>query len=430
MATSHAAVGLQLASARDHVTTPIRVTTVEKRTPRAIRKPLQSESAPQRVALVTTERLRTLPRRPSWVTTAAAVAAVAGLTWWIMAQRAPDIDPRNLIAFNLNAAQQAISAGRYFDPPGSSAVHYYGTVLALDPANAEATSGIDRIADVFLANAKAFIVDGRIADAVIALEDVRRLRPGHRRLALIEAQLRKEMDRQVFLNTPEPEAAPLQPVRRREGSSAPAKAKTNSEIGTGPAMTAARHDTPAQVDASASVPAPRDATNSIANEAEALAAGIAPSLASGSAGDASGSAVGDPATIPDTMNASSTNPPAPPVAISGDAGAVAGSSLAPAESAPTAASASAAPPAQRALVKYIAPEYPREALLRGIEGWIDMSLYVTPGGDVLDPRVSDGKGRQLFDRAALAAVRQWKYEPRPGQEAAQAMQVRVSFKLE
>ena len=108
----------------------------------------------------------------------------------------------------------------------------------------------------------------------------------------------------------------------------------------------------------------------------------------------------------------------------------AGSSLAPAENAPTAASASAAPPAQRALVKYIAPEYPREALLRGIEGWIDMSLYVTPGGDVLEPRVSDGKGRQLFDRAALAAVRQWKYEPRPGQDAAQAMQVRVTFKLE
>ena len=180
MATTHAEVGLQLASARNYDTTPVRVTRADRLTTPAARKPEPSRSAAQ-PALTAARRLRTL-RRPSWLALAAAVAAVAGLTWWITAQRAPAIDPRVLIASNLSAAQQALSAGRYVDPPENSAVHYYSTVLALDPTNAEATSGIDRIADVFLANAKAFIVDGRIADAVIALEDVRRLRPAHRRL--------------------------------------------------------------------------------------------------------------------------------------------------------------------------------------------------------------------------------------------------------
>jgi TonB family protein len=421
MATSHVDVGLQLASVRNHVTTPYKVTTVERRTAPAVRKPEQSRSAAQQ-AFFPAARLRT-PPRPSWLALAAAVAAVAGLTWWIMALRAPDIDPRNLIASNLSAAQQAVSAGRYLDPPENSAVHYYSTVLALDPANIEAASGVDRIADLFLANAKTFIVDGRIAEAVIALEDVRRLRPAHRRLPLIEAQLRQEMDKQVFLRTPEPEAAPARQAGRRESSRAAAKANTPSKIEPGTRMAAEPRDASGQVAARG---AP---TNSGADEA--LAAAIAPLPESASSGGESGSTVDAPATAPATMNASSTSPPALPVTTdaAADDGA-AGSSLAPNETAPTAAPAAGAPPTQRALVKYVAPEYPREALLRGIEGWIDMSLSVTPGGDVVEPRVSDGKGRQLFDRAALAAVRQWKYEPRPGQEAAQTMQVRVSFQLE
>ena len=424
MAISHVEVGLQLASARNHVTTPYRVTTVEKRTVAAVRKPEQSRSAPQR-ALITAGRLRALPR-PSWLALAVAVAAVAGLTSWIMAQRAPDIDPRNLIASNLTAAQQAISAGRYLDPPENSAVHYYSTVLALDPANREAAGGVDRIADLFLANAKAFIVDGRIAEAVIALEDVRRLRPAHRRLPLIEAQLRKEMDNQVFLHTREPDAAPPQQARRREGSGAAAKATANSKLDPGPRMMAAGRETAAP----ATLPAPDEARHdaAISSADEALAAAVVPPEESPSAGDASGSAAGAPASVPATTNASPTSPPA--LLVSTDSAADgAGSSAAPTENTPAATSA-AAPPAHRALVKYVAPEYPREALLRGIEGWIDMSLYVTPNGDVVQPSVSDGKGRQLFDRAALAAVRKWKYEPRTGQDAAQAMQVRVSFQLE
>jgi TonB family protein len=423
MAISHVEVGLQLASARNHVTTPFRVTAAEKRTVAAVRKPEQSRSAPQR-ALIPAGRLRALPR-PSWLAVAVAIAAVAGLTSWIVAQRAPDIDPRNLIASNLTAAQQALSAGRYLDPPENSAVHYYSTVLALDPANAEAAGGIDRIADLFLSNAKAFVVDGRIAEAVIALEDVRRLRPAHRRLPLIEAQLRKEMDNQVFLHTREPDAAPPQQARRRDGSGAAAKATAKSELEPASRM-AARRDMAAPANLATSEAARHDAATSGAGEA--LTAAVVPPEESASGGDASGSAADAATSVPATTNASLTSPPA--LLITTDnAAESAGSSVPPTENAPAGTSA-AAPPAHRAIVKYVAPEYPREALLRGIEGWVDMSLSVTPGGDVVEPRVSDGKGRQLFDRAALAAVRQWKYEPRTGQDAAQALQVRVSFRLE
>jgi TonB family protein len=427
MATTHAEFGLQLASARNHVTAPYKATRVVRRTAPvpAASKPEPSPSATQH-ALIVGGRLRTSPR-PSWLASAIAVAAVAGLTWWIMAQRAPAIDPRNLIATNLSAAQQAIRAGRYLDPPERSAVHYYSTVLALDPANTEAASGIDRIADVFLANAKAFIVDGRIAEAVIALEDVRRLRPAHRRLPLVEAQLRREMDNQVFLQSSEREAAPpQQAARRREASSsagAAPRAGANSEIDTVARMTAARRDAPA----SPVPPAAElgNATNSGAQEALAAAIVPLPQDTSSASANASGS-VDAPSREAATTSAALIAPPVLAVTTEGAADEdAAGSSLAPAENTPA-----AAPPTQRTLVKYVAPEYPREALLRGIEGWIDMSLQVTPGGDVVDPRVSDGKGRQLFDRAALAAVRQWKYEPRSAQDAPQRIEVRVTFKLE
>ena len=76
-----------------------------------------------------------------------AIVAVAVSVWWVMSQRLPDIDPREVIQRNLGDARSAMAEGRYTDPPERSAFHYYNTVLALDPSNGDAIAGIDAIAD-------------------------------------------------------------------------------------------------------------------------------------------------------------------------------------------------------------------------------------------------------------------------------------------
>lgn len=96
---------------------------------------------------------------------------------------------------------------------------------------------------------------------------------------------------------------------------------------------------------------------------------------------------------------------------------VAGSS----ESSTTSGSSSAAPaqqPVLRAgnlvLVHRVAPEYPRSAFQRHIEGSVTLSFTVQPDGSVTDPVVESAKPRRgIFDAAAVRAVSQWKFQPIP-----------------
>lgn len=89
-----------------------------------------------------------------------------------------------------------------------------------------------------------------------------------------------------------------------------------------------------------------------------------------------------------------------------------------------------APPQNPRLLTFVEPQYPGEARLRGIEGWVDLSLAVSASGDVIDPRVESSSMRHLFGRAALEAVRQWKYAPRAAPaDPAERVRVRVEFQL-
>ncbi|WP_347330462.1 energy transducer TonB [Marinimicrobium locisalis] len=65
----------------------------------------------------------------------------------------------------------------------------------------------------------------------------------------------------------------------------------------------------------------------------------------------------------------------------------------------------------------VAPQYPRMALNRGIEGFVTVSYTVTETGRtrnvvVLEGVTTDGRATSVFDRAAIAAAEQFKYQPR------------------
>jgi len=58
------------------------------------------------------------------------------------------------------------------------------------------------------------------------------------------------------------------------------------------------------------------------------------------------------------------------------------------------------------------PAYPPQALARGIEGYVVLEFTVTAAGTTRDLRVLEASPRNVFATAALAAAREFRYQPR------------------
>jgi protein TonB len=78
------------------------------------------------------------------------------------------------------------------------------------------------------------------------------------------------------------------------------------------------------------------------------------------------------------------------------------------------------------------PEYPPRARAQGLEGWVDLEFTISPAGTVQDARVIGSQPSFVFDRAALKAVRRWRYNPKIERGVAVArpgIRVRLRFEL-
>jgi protein TonB len=60
----------------------------------------------------------------------------------------------------------------------------------------------------------------------------------------------------------------------------------------------------------------------------------------------------------------------------------------------------------------ISPEYPMRARQREIEGWATVGFTISKAGTVKDAFVVASHPGQVFDDAAVNAVRKWKYNPK------------------
>jgi protein TonB len=60
----------------------------------------------------------------------------------------------------------------------------------------------------------------------------------------------------------------------------------------------------------------------------------------------------------------------------------------------------------------IAPMYPRDAQIKGLEGWVEVEFIITEAGTVKDPRVINADPPRVFNREALRAILKWKFKPR------------------
>lgn len=59
----------------------------------------------------------------------------------------------------------------------------------------------------------------------------------------------------------------------------------------------------------------------------------------------------------------------------------------------------------------VPPVYPQRALVKGIEGFVDVQFEVTEIGSTDQVRVVFANPEGVFDRAAIRAVKRWKYLP-------------------
>ena len=80
---------------------------------------------------------------------------------------------------------------------------------------------------------------------------------------------------------------------------------------------------------------------------------------------------------------------------------------APTTSAPNRTAASIAP----VPTSQPAPRYPRDALRAGIEGTVQVQVDVGPDGVPTSVALAAGSGSRELDRAALDAVRRWRFRP-------------------
>jgi len=325
---------------------------------------------------------RNIPR-PPWIAVAAALLAVAGLMWWMAGEHKPAIDPQAVIAGNLAAAQRAFREGHSLDPRGQSALDYYNTVLALDPANASAHQGIDEIADSFAAQADSAIALGQVAAAIVALDGIRRVRPEHPQLRALEQRLEAAQVKLAAVAPERVEPAPQSPPKATAAAAISAAAQRNVEA-------------QARAVSEAAAALKRD-QQELANAQRQFAAKMEAAEAQLTA-----------ATRKEVVET-------PPIAAP----------------APAPAAAAPAPPTLR-VARMVQPEYPYEAQRTGAEGWVNVSLSVTPAGNVIDPRVEQSSNATLFNRAALSAVRKWRYEPFASADplATQRLMVRVEFRMQ
>lgn len=104
----------------------------------------------------------------------------------------------------------------------------------------------------------------------------------------------------------------------------------------------------------------------------------------------------------------------------------------PATTAPAQATAAAtAPVAATSLkrTKTVPPEFPEAARRKGTNGWVEVVFTVTPKGTVADAEVRSSSPEEVFDDAALKAVKQWRFEPatKDGQPVSTRTMIRLKF---
>jgi TonB family protein len=301
----------------------------------------------------------------------------------------------------LRMAELAYEAGMLVEPEDYSAWTLFAGVLAQEPDNTAARAGLEKVAADLVQRSSVALEQGRYDDAGAMVERILGTLPEHS--GAVELQARLEALRPKPEPPPEPEpervaeVAPPPPPVREEPKVDPvvvAHAGFESALAANRILTPpndnARHYVELMIAAApnhAQTRADRDllVTELLARSAQSL-----------EALDTDGARAWIDAAEPLAAN---------PAQIAAARTALTDGIIAMETAKPLPASA-------LKLVNYIPPEYPRTAAERGIEGWVDVEFTVSATGSTRDISVADASHERMFREEALAAVAQWRFEPR------------------
>lgn len=76
----------------------------------------------------------------------------------------------------------------------------------------------------------------------------------------------------------------------------------------------------------------------------------------------------------------------------------------------------------------VQPEYPREALRQGQEGYVALEFTVTANGEVTNVAVTDSEPAGVFEQPVREAIRKWRFEP--ATEGGEPVEQRVRHQFE
>jgi TonB family protein len=469
-------------------------------------------------------------RGPMLAGVAAAVVVVGALAGWLLTRgpsetavpadatasgNAPagtKLDAAAAVDIELQKARDAFEAGRYTDPKGAGALDHYKLALAADPANAEARDGVHRVAEVMLARAEAAILDQRMRDAGNAIKAAKSIEPGHPRIAVLEAQIAREVDRtqtvqqeqaradaastklasliklgnerlgQDKLVEPTGDSARYYFTTARELDSASAlpqqglrslankmlqksgAAATRGDLAEAEQwLTQARQLGVSGVDFSKAERDLKNAQRAKSGEAERLAGLARERLASGQllapeadsalfyvqalkSQDPSYSGLGP---VTDSLRAqlltgaeeaagrkdvSVAQKMLDEARTLGASGAGLEAASAAVGKAKRKADALAKPQAVRddMVVKSVTPEYPSKAQRRQVEGYVDLHFTANESGEVVDVQVAKAEPVEMFEDAAIRALKKWKFKPLmiDGEPASQRLALRMRFAMQ
>ena len=320
----------------------------------------------------------------------------------------------------LDRARVALNARHYTDPEGDNALAHFRAVLALDPENDEAREGLQRIGVLLDERLQTELAQRRLNDAAGTLAHLKLIRPGDPALAQIDAKLaaaqvaaadeisRRQGDARAR------QLAQLVSTRIREGKlvePATDSAKTYlTQLRRMPSDPKGLADAAAVELTQALLLKIREAAAQPSRDdlerwlAEARGLGVSPTRVAAAIRAAPPAVTAQPpATQPERLAQ-----PGVGVDRSNE-----GRPLEPSQD--RAVAKLTAPrqvsPSELKRTRYVPPEYPKDALKRDIGGEVRVRFTLDADGKVKSAEVVNSSPADVFDRAALDAVRRWRFKP-------------------
>ena len=84
------------------------------------------------------------------------------------------------------------------------------------------------------------------------------------------------------------------------------------------------------------------------------------------------------------------------------------------------------------VVRSVTPEYPSKAQRRQIEGYVDLHFTTNEAGEVVDVAVAKAEPADMFEEAAIRALKKWKFKPLmiDGEATSQRLALRMRFAMQ